>query len=201
MDPQPPPAAAMIAICEDLVRSFRDRLPPVGTTPEEFDDRDAAAVALVLSLAPANGSEAALVAKYVIARSHAAHRLSLVKLYAPASEKATKLRTQGARFERRARLLRTRLLIMQEAHYYTPKAAFQAPRLAWDADREAGRGVGGGPAPQADAAVAPPGPPPEQNAEAVIASLAAPPAGAATKPAAPRRKPPVLRVIQGGVAS
>jgi len=197
MDPQPPPQSdpALLAFYDRLAPTLRAALPPPignppegpGSTPEQaLARRDAAAIALVTSLAPADAAEAALAVQYVVAGAHASYSLWQVQQHPPVSEAAMKLRTQFARFSRESRRSRSLLLTLQEDRHKRA-AADMAARKKTSPPHGEGQSAGGGLASPGGAAVAPPDQPPAPSEE--------------TKPAPPRRSPPALRLIQGGLAS
>jgi hypothetical protein len=193
MDTQQPQPSdpALRALYDRLAQMLRATLPPpIGDPAGETGSssrqalarRDAAAFAVITSLAPADATEGALAAHYVIASAHAAHSLWQAGQHPPASEPAMKLRKQYARFTREALRSRSRLLRLQEARDKREAANADArPKSPQDGE---GHGTGGG-LPTSDEVMAQPAQPPPSE----------------TKPTPPRRSPPTLRLIQGGLAN
>jgi len=187
MDTQQPQQSdpAVQARYDHLVQSLRAALPPpMGRTPEDIARRNAAAIDLAVSLAPADAAEVALTIKYVVAGAHADHCLWLALRHPPTSGMGLRLRTQDAGFIREGQRNRSLLLTMQEERQRraaTTGAAQRTPPShsgGQDADSLASPG---------DAVAALPAQPPAPPGE--------------TKPAPARRPRPALRLIQGGLAS
>ncbi len=195
MNAQPPPSDPALRISYvRLVDTLRAGLPPpLSNTPGQSGPpseyaiarRDAAAFAMIASLDPADAIEADLAVQYVVASAHATHALHQARQHPPSSEAAIKLRGQSAQLEQDAQCTRSLLRARQVARRRRQAADAVARKTA--ARSSPGQSAGGGLASQGGAAVAPPAQPPAPPEE--------------TKPAAPRRSPPALRIIQGGLAS
>jgi hypothetical protein len=162
--------------------------PPV--TPEEaLARRDAAAIALLRSLEPADQTEAALAITCVTTSAHATDCLSQVQLHRPESDQAMKLRMQFARFSRESLRARSALLTLQEQRYKREAAARRAA-----AQRAMAQDAANGIANPGDAGAA-------QSAQPPAAKQPVQPPPAGTKSAPSRRSRPALRVIQGGLGT
>lgn len=180
---------AFLALRDHLAQHLRSALPqPIGSAADDSESpsdhalacRDAAALARIESLAPADPAEAALAAQHVIAGAHANHCVYLFKQHAPASDQAIILRKQIVGLLREARRSLSLLTSLQEQRYKQGVAAM--------ASRETFAHPGG-----------------DQDAGGDFTNpagnTAAPPLPEKARPAPPRRSPPALRLIQGGLAS
>lgn len=196
MDTQPPHSSVpdLQALYGRLAETLRATLPPpigdaagnAGSSPDEaLARRDAAAIALITSLAPADDAEGALAVHCVVASARANHCLSQVGQHPPASDMAMKLRRQYARYIQESLRSRGQLLTIQGARYKRERVD-AAARQKFPQHGE-GRCVGDGIPILGAPAAAPPAQPPAPPEE--------------TKPGAPRRSPPVLRLIRGGLAN
>jgi hypothetical protein len=196
MDTQPPHSSDpdLQALYGRLAQTLCAALPPpigdaaenAGSSPDQaLARRDAAAIALITSLAPADDAEGALAVHCVVASARANHCLSQVGQHPPASDMAMKLRRQYARYIQESLRSRGQLLTIQGARYKRERADAAARQqfLQYGEGQGAGDGL----------------PTPGGSAEAPPAQPHAPPAQ--PKPAAPRRSPPSLRLIQGGLAN
>jgi hypothetical protein len=182
------------AFYDRLAETLRAALPPpiddaagnAGSSPEQaLARRDAAAIAVIRSLAPADAAEGALAVHCVVASARADHCLSQVGQHPPVSDMAMKLRRQYARYIQESLRSRGQLLTIQGARYERERAEATARRQFPQYGESQGAGDGlpilGS---SADAPLAQPPARPEE-----------------TKPAPPRRSPPALRLIRGGLAN
>jgi hypothetical protein len=182
MNQQQPPQSdpALMALHSQLVQTLRTTLPPpMGRTPEDIARRNAAAVALATSLAPANAAEAALTVKHVVAGALGDHAVWLAQRQVPGGTVAKRLAAQHAEFVREAQHTRSLLLAAQLERHQRENADRAARRLSPQHGER--QDAGTGPAIPGSAAEASPAQPPS--------------------PPQQRHAPPTLRLIQGGLAS
>jgi glucosamine 6-phosphate synthetase-like amidotransferase/phosphosugar isomerase protein len=179
---------ALMAKYDQVMQTVRATLPPpIGNMPEDLVRRDAQAMDLVVCLAPADETEAALVTQYVVTGAHARYCIWQIGQYSPVSDEAMKLRKQAASLMEQSGRTRSRLLAVQEARYKREAAANVAARPGSPV-QDAAQAIGsGGATPDGSGAAMPPAQQPVP-AEPI-------------KPAPPRSSPPALRLIQGGLAS
>jgi hypothetical protein len=188
MDTQQPRQSdpTLRAIFNHLIKGLRAMLPPpMGDTPDDLARRDASALAVATSLAPANAAEAGLTAQHIAFSAHAMYAQWLIRQLRPADKLTMTLRGQFASAERDARRYRARLLTLQEERYKREATGIAAQQRS--SPHGEGQGAGGGIAPHSGIAITSPAQPPVPTK--------------ATQPASPRRASPAFRVIEGGLES
>jgi hypothetical protein len=223
------PDPALLAFWDQLAEHLRTVLPPpLGKTPEDLATAQAALNMLVRRLAPVDDAEAELACQYIITSAESAFGLHYAGGYPANSKLGMTLRTQSARLRHKAQRIKLALLTAQderrrrEATNVTVLPRFPRP--------DGYQGAGADSVTEAEVAATLPaqpatldeaGGPPEAAAllgvltprEAATPSEAATPRPEAAtpseaamlpeavKPATSRRSRPVLRLIQGGLAS
>jgi hypothetical protein len=132
-DPHPDWARLLPRVAyHEIMRVFHGSLPPPDTdAPEDWAQRDRAAMAAVGAMSPANAAEARMAAQSVLATSWAADCLRLAAERRLEIGTACKCKAQAASFMREARGAELRLEKMQAKRAALAKDDAAASEAAW----------------------------------------------------------------------
>jgi hypothetical protein len=134
-EPPPPtdlPWLLKREIALDILQTLRTTLPPpLPGTPEQYAQRDQAAMAVIAACEPANAAEASLATEYVLLLAHGQECLRMAQQHAADTKLSRQFERQAASMDRTARSCQTMLRRLQ-AHRKKrdadPVAAAEAAR-------------------------------------------------------------------------